>query len=341
MKNEKTAFVTGATGLLGNNLVRILLEKGFHVRALVRSKAKAEQQFQGLDIQVIEGDMTKVADFRSSLQGVDIVFHTAAYFRDSYKGGSHWDLLYQINVKGTADLLSVAYSEGVRRFVHTSSIAVLDGPANKPIDETMIRREDNADDYYRSKILTDKEVFRFLESHQDMWAAMVLPGWMHGPGDIGPTSAGQTTLDFLQAKIPGVIPGSFSVVDARDVAEAMVLVSEKGHRGERYLAAGRHYTMPDLFALMERVSGTKAPKRKIPIIALYLLAGLQEIWARFTRKPVLLSWSTVRLLVQEAGRTHFNHAKSEQELGLRFRPVEDTIRDEINWYRSNGWLTSA
>jgi dihydroflavonol-4-reductase len=287
---------------------------------------------------MVEGNMSDVARFAGSLEGVDIVFHTAAHFRDSYKGGKHWDELYRTNVRGTADLISAAYRAGIRRFVHTSSIAVLDGPPGTQIDETMLRQESHADDYYRSKILSDKEVLGFLDTHPDMWTAMVLPGWMHGPGDIGPTSAGQTTLDFLKGKLPGVIPASFSLVDARDVTQALILAAEKGRRGDRYLAAGRNKTMADLFAALESVSGVKAPTRRIPIFMLYLLAVLQESWARLTKRPVLLSWAGVRLLTRERGRTQFNHEKSERELGLRFRPVEETLRDEIAWYRSNGWL---
>jgi dihydroflavonol-4-reductase len=339
--NQQTAFVTGATGLLGNNLVRLLLDRGFRVRALARSQAKAARQFKGLSLEVVEGDMSNVAAFAPSLKSADIVFHTAAHFRDSYKGGKHWSELYRINVRGTADLISEAYSAGIRRFVHTSSIAVLDGPVGAPIDETMVRDENNADDYYKSKILADREVLSFLDSHPAMWAAMVLPGWMHGPGDVGPTSAGQTTLDFVKGNLPGVIPASFSLVDARDVAAALLLVAEKGRRGERYLAAGRNHTMEDLFRLLEKVSGVKAPSRQIPVMALYLLAAVQESWARLTKKPVLLSWAGVRLLTRETGRTQFDHGKSQRELGLRFRPAEETLRDEIGWYRDNGWLLQA
>src|SRR5262249_34504760 len=133
----------------------------------------------------------------------DAVFHTAAFFRDNYKGGSHARELHRINVAGTAELLRVAYAAGVRKFIHTSSIAVLNGPRHTAIDETMTRPLEDADDYYRSKILAEREVQRFLADHPDFWAAMVLPGWMHGPGDSGPTSAGQTVLDFANGRIPG------------------------------------------------------------------------------------------------------------------------------------------
>ena len=183
----KTAFVTGATGLLGNNLVRLLLEKGYRVRALARSRAKAGRQFgdlPGLDIVI--GDMADVSGFAGALRGCDVLFHTAAYFRDSYKGGKHWDKLKKINVDGTRELLALAHECGIRRIVHTSSIAVLRGEAGRLTDETMTRKPDQADDYYRSKILADEEVFRHLERHPDSHVCMILPGWMHGPGDLGP-----------------------------------------------------------------------------------------------------------------------------------------------------------
>src|SRR5215813_14883692 len=332
------AFVTGATGLLGNNLVRLLINKGVKVRALASSVEKAQRQFGSLPVEIAQGDLDNVSGFAHALVGVDVVFHAAAFFRDNYKGGSHWDELHRINVAGTANLLNAAYAAGVRRFVHTSSIAVLHGPEGTTIDETMLRSVEDADDYYRSKILADREVEHFLESHPDFWAAMVLPGWMHGPGDMGPTSAGQMVLDFAKGQLPGIAPGTFSIVDARDVAETEWAVLERGRRGERYLSAGRNMTVASLATILERVTGVKAPTRRLPMPMLYLIGGLNELWARITRRPILLSLSTVRLMAQEDGRTTFDHSKRELELDLQFRPVEETLRDEVTWYRDHGWL---
>lgn len=330
------AFVTGATGLLGNNLVRELIATGWRVRALVRSPDKARRQFDGLDVEIVRGDMLDVPGFAPALAGVDTIFHTAAYFRDSYKGGRHWDALFAANVEGTRHLLDHAYDAGVRRFVHTSSIAVLHGPRGAVIDETMLRDERDADDYYRSKILSDHVVLAFLDAHPDFWAAMVLPGWMHGPGDIGPTSAGQTVVDVALERLPGVPPGSFSVVDARDVAKAMILANEKGRRGERYLAAGQHMTMADLLPLIAEATGVKAPTRRIPLWLMHGLAAGYEVYARLTGRPVLLSWAMARTVATEDDRSRYDPTKSERELGLRFRPVEETLRDEVAWFRANG-----
>ncbi|MET3457264.1 MULTISPECIES: SDR family oxidoreductase [Pseudomonas] len=331
------AFVTGATGLLGNNVVRALLKRNIKVKALVRSAEKAKKQFGGLPVEWVEGDMLNVDAFSHALQGCDALFHTAAYFRDSYKGGKHWQKLYDTNVTGTERLLQAAYAAGIRRAVHTSSIAVLKGNKDQVIDETMSRSEQEADDYYLSKILSEQKVQQFLAQHPDMFIAMVLPGWMFGPGDIGPTSSGQFLLDFVGQKLPGVLPGSFSVVDARDVAEHQIAAITRGRSGERYLAAGNHMDMKSIFQALASVSGVKAPERKVPLLMLRIIALIYEGYYRITKKPVLISTSTVKLMAQEQGRTHFSHNKSSRELECQFRPVAETLTDTLDWYRNNNY----
>ncbi len=338
---NQTAFVTGATGLLGNNLVRLLISRGVKVKALARSRQKAARQFPGLPVDIVEGDMRSVAAFAEPLRGVDVVFHTAAFFRDNYKGGKHWKQLYDTNVTGTVDLLTHAYNAGIRRFVHTSSVGVVTGKPGQLIDETMLRTAKDADDYYLSKILADRQVLSFLEKRSDMWACMVLPGWMIGPGDMGPTSSGQVILDFLHRKLPGIPPATFSVVDARDVAETLWLAARKGRRGERYLAAGRHMSMTDLFLKLEQLSGVPSPKFQVPRPVLFAIGAANELWARLTGKPALVSLFTVRLMNQERNRTHFSFEKSQRELGVTFRPVGETLRNTIAWYAQHGWLEKA
>lgn len=332
-----TAFVTGATGLLGNHLVQQLVSSGSHVKALARSRAKAEAQFVGLPVEIVTGDMRNVSGFAQHLRGVEVLFHTAAYFRDSFKGGRHRNELYQINVAGTSDLLSHAYSAGVRRIVHTSSSAVLTGLPGQLIDETMSRPLGQAPDYPRSKIQADQEVAAFLRQHSDASACMVLPGWMMGPGDIGPTASGQLILDFMHRKLPGVPPAEFSVVDARDVAQAHVSAAYGGRRGERYLVAGRSMEMADLFALLEKVTGVLAPKRVVPFSLLYTLAAVNEAWHFLSKQPVLIGLAGVRWMAHEQGRHHFDSTKAQRELGVCFRQVEQTLRDTVDWYRQNRW----
>src|SRR5262249_33243664 len=148
-------------------------------------------------------------------------------------------------------------------------IAVLDGPRGAVMNETMTRKLPEKDPYYRSKVMSDEEVFGFLRTHSDFHAALVLPGWMHGPGDAGPTQAGQTVMDFVQGKLPRIVPATFSFVDARDVALAQIAAADTGRRGERYLAAGRHMPITELYQQLEAITGVKAPTLKIPTALLY------------------------------------------------------------------------
>jgi dihydroflavonol-4-reductase len=342
------AFVTGSTGLLGNNLVRLLASRGISVRALARSREKADRQFADVargtgpgEVEIVEGDLGDIDGFTPSLAGSDVLFHTAAYFRESYRGGDHRTALHDVNVTGTRRLLLASYLAGIRRFVHTSSVAVLDGEREKLIDETMLRSESTGDPYYRSKILSDREVLDFLERHPDTHATLVLPGWMFGPGDVGPTTSGQAVLEFSRGRVPAILPGTFSVVDARDVAIAMHAAAERGRRGERYLAAGRHTSLADLYPVLERVTGVAGPRFRLPIFALFVAGLGYELIARVTRRPVLISLATARLIAREAERTHFDHAKSERELGVGFRPLEETVSDTVAWYRQNAWLPPA
>lgn len=100
-------------------------------------------------------------------------------------------------------------------------------------------------------------------------------------------------------------------------------------------------TMKELVPLLGQIAGIKTPTRNLPFWLLYLLASVQELYARISGKPILLSLATVKLMRKEARRSHFNHTKSEQQLQLKFRSVEQTIADTVAWYRSNGWLSSA
>lgn len=329
MQTIKTAFVTGATGLLGNNLVKLLLQKGVHVKALVRSAQKAQQQFKGFNVELVVGDMLDVNSFAEHLEGVDILFHTAAFFRDNYKGGTHWKELYSINVEGSVKLMEAAYAAGVRRAIHVSSIAVLDGPPGAVQDESMSRSPTHADDYYRSKIYSEEAVKKFGQEHPDMLISFVLPGWMFGPGDIGPTSAGQFIDDFIHSKLPGIPPGAFSVVDARDVAEVCWQAAMKGKNGERYLAAGRSISMKDLCKKVEKVSGIQAPQKPVPLFILFIVAFLSELMAKITKKPALLSLSSVKLIKNEVHKSQYSYNKIHKEFGMTFRPMEETLSDTV------------
>ena len=331
----RTALVTGATGLLGSNLVRELDRRGFAVRAVVRDEARAHRLLSGVArLTSIAGDVERVDDWAGALDGVDVVFHAAAYFRESYRGGSHWERLRAVNVEGTRALVAAALARGVRRFLHVSSIGTLavrrtDG---RPVGEA--DREDperTANDYFRSKMLADRVVEQALERHSELWAAFVLPGFMNGPGDSGPTAAGQMIEDYVGGRLPGVVDAHLSYVDARDVARACVEAEARAPRGARYVVAGRRLHMRDAYAILARLTGVPAPTRRVPMTLLAVVAALNEAWARLTGKPVLLSRATYQNLRETGPYNAYDSSPAERELGVSFRPLEETLREAIAW----------
>ncbi len=182
------AFVTGATGLLGNNLVRALRAEGHEVVGLVRSDAKARRLLGGTGATWVVGDMRSPETFAPALRGCDAVFHTAAYFREYYQPGDHAEALAAVNVRGTLALMALADDAGVRTFVHTSSSGTIGSkPDGSPGDEDSTaplpsRRRTCT---YRSKV--DVVTRRSIRScRREGWrSSKLLPGWMWGPGRRG------------------------------------------------------------------------------------------------------------------------------------------------------------
>jgi len=333
----KTAFVTGATGLLGSNLVRELASRSVAVRALVRDPARARRLLAGVPrLELVAGDLEDVAGFAASMKGVDLVFHAAAYFRESYRGGAHWERLQRINVEGTRQLIEAAYRRGVRRLLHVSSIGTLATAASggAPVGAEMrLAPEATRNDYYRSKILADRVAEEVLACHPDLWIAFVLPGFMNGPGDSGPTSAGQTILDYAAGRLPGVVDAHLSYVDARDVARACVEAALRAPRGARYVVAGRRVHLREAYAILDRVTGVTAPKRRIPYPLLALVAAANEAWARLSGRPVLIGLATYQNLREQGAHNRYDSTPAERELDVVFRPLEETLQDAVAWLR--------
>lgn len=330
------AFVTGATGLLGNNLVRLLHQHGYEVKALVRSREKAARLFADLPVTPVQGNMQNVAAFASELDGCDVLFHTAAYFREYFQPGDHWATLKAINIDGTMALLDAAEQRGVGKAIYVGSSGTIGNhpPTGGPSDEgTSPDAAAGRNLYFRSKVLADEAIAAWLETHT-LPVVTILPGWMWGPGDAAPTTSGQIVLDFLQRKFPGIPPGRSEIADARDVAQAMINAVERGRSGERYLVSNRVTSLAEICFTLEGISGVPAPRWVLPYSFTLGYAYVSETIARITRRPTVTTVNGVRTL---HARNAISAAKAIAELGATFRPLEQTLRDEIAWFRAHGY----
>jgi dihydroflavonol-4-reductase len=139
----------------------------------------------------------------------------------------------------------------------------------------------------------------------------------------------------MKQKLPGVVDGGSSIVDVRDVAQAAIRAAHLGKSGERYIAGGTYYDFADVLATLERVTGVAAPKRKIPYALSLAVGAGAETWARLTGGTALITLAGVRTLhAKNAVRSD----KAISELSAAFRPFEETVRDEVEWFRSHRYL---
>ena len=332
-------FVTGSTGFLGSNLVRALAEGGYEVKALARSAEKAQKVLGNLDIEFIDGDLRDVPHFAHHLEGCDVLFHTTAYFIEYYKSGNngdlHANLMHEINVEGTRRLLEAAVEHNVKNVIYVSSNAVL-GPSQTagPIDEFTPFDYDNTDLYIKSKIEAEEVINQFMKTN-DIRIVLIRPAVMLGPSDVGPTIPGQTVIDFVNKKIPGVIPGGMWFVDARDVANAMIRSVDTGSNGEIYNVCGRYFDSDTFYQALEEASGVPAPRRQIAFPVAYATAGFMELISRITGKPAQMTRVALRLMQQ---KREYSSEKAIKELQVEFRPLEDTLRDQVDWLKANGYI---
>ena len=328
------AFVTGGTGLLGNNLVRLLIEQGHAVKALARSPQKAAQLFRGLPVTVVQGDMQDVPGFAPELAGCDVLFHTAAYFREYYQPGDHWKTLEAINVVGTMQLLMAAEQHGIGKVIYTSSNGVIGAPIpGQAGDETTPPDRVSMENlYFRSKVLAEQKIGEFLATSA-LPVVQILPAWMFGPGDAAPTSSGQIVLDFLNRRLPGILDGGGAPVDVRDVAQAMINAVQHGRSGERYIVGGDTFvSFAQLNHILEDVSGVPRPRLHIPYGVSLVYAWFAETYSRMTGKPTLATINGVKTVRH---RRPTSSTKARRELGATFRPLSETLRDEVAWFREH------
>jgi len=340
---QQRAFVTGATGLLGSNLSEQLRAAGAEVTVLVRSEQRGRALLGELPARYVVGDLENVAAFAGALAGHDVLYHCAAYFTASYNGGDHRAALNRVNVDGSRALVEAAYAAGIRRVVHVSSSSKILGgtSAAEAADESSLRSPQTEPvDYTRSKMLTDAAVGDVARQRPDLEIVTILPGWMWGPGDAAPTTAGKLILDFVRRKFPAIPEAEFTPVDVRDVAHLIVLAAERGRAGDSYLLAlPAPLTMREIATVLERVTGIPAPKRDVPLGVIGALATVEEVTSRLTRRPAQIGWQAYQLMRTRRGHEFYSSAKAIREFDISLRPFETTVRDAVNWFSERGLIT--
>lgn len=320
----RPVLVTGASGFLGWHVARLLLERGYSVRALVRPGSRVSE----LDAEPVTGDLRDPQSLERAVEGCSLVFHVAADYRLWAKDPRE---LYRSNVDGTRALLEAARRAGVERVVYTSTVGCIGIPQDGVGDEnTPVSLDDMAGDYKRSKFLAERVALEFARG--GLPVVIVNPTAPVGDHDVKPTPTGQTVLDFLNGRMPAFIDTGLNIVDARDTAEGHLLASERGRVGERYILGSENLTLAQILQLLARITGRKAPALRLPYAVAYCAGVCSTAWAEVTGVPPRVPIEGVRMARKKMWVTH---EKARRELGFQPAPAETALRRAAEWFRDS------
>ena len=324
------ALVTGATGFVGSAVARVLRSRGMAVRALARSESP-RRNLEGLDAEVVQGDMRSAADMTRALQGVRWLFHVAADYRLWAKDPEE---IVRNNLQGTKAVMQAALAAGVEKAVYTSSVATL-SLERIPADETRPLAEAEAiGAYKRSKVVAERLV-ESMVADAGLPAVIVSPSTPIGPRDVRPTPTGRIIVEAASGRMPAFVDTGLNLVHVDDVAEGHWLALQKGRIGERYILGGQDVTLREMLAEIARLSGRKPPTLNLPRWPLYPLAAIAEAVAQLTGKEPFL---TADALKMSRHRMFFSSAKAERELGYQARPYALALADALAWFRQEGYV---
>lgn len=320
--------VTGASGHLGANLVRALLERGERVRVLVHKEARS---LDGLDVERVPGDITAPETLGPAFAGADVVVHLAALISVT---GSQSGAVERLNVDGARSAARAAREAGVRRYVHVSSVHAWRHAPDLVLTEDCPRAGPGDPAYDRSKAAGEEQVREEVRAGLD--AVIVNPSGVIGPCDYGPSRMGRSLLMLARGHMPAVVDGGFDWVDARDVANSIVAAMTRGRVGESYLLGGRWGSIAEIAALVARARGRTPVTRVSPRWLTEGTAGIAELAQRAVGIDPFFTSEALHAVYN--GSRHVNWNKAERDLGHAARPLEETIQDTVRWFTDAGRL---
>ena len=323
------ALVTGASGFVGGHVARVLVDAGHEVRALTRSSSDTTA-LQGLDVEMVRGDITDLPSVEKAVEGCDSVFHVAALNALWHRDPSAF---HRTNVEGTRNVLTAALAAGVQRVVHTSTWAVIGCPAPGSLaDETTVPLPRDLSGLYRqTKHLAELEVQAFVGRGLDV--VVVNPTVIVGPGDVKPTPTGRIVLDFMAGRMPFYVSCHLNLVDVEDVAAGHLLAWERGRSGERYILGNRNMTLGEMLGVLGTIVGRRPPRWKLPLW-LMLAAAYPDEWVegQLLRREPRIPMEGLR---HAQGYRAVDCSKAIRELGLPQSSVEGALERAVRWFQDS------
>lgn len=273
------------------------------------------------------------SSLKALVENADIIFHLAAVI--SIRGKKDKEILSH-NVEGTRNILNAAAEASVKRFIHFSSIhALIQEPHDQILDETRPLAINDWMVYSRSKALAEREVLNFCESGLD--GVILNPTAVLGPYDYQPSLLGRALILLAQGRLPFMVPGGYDWVDVRDVVHAAYSSIKKARKGERYILSGYWRDLKELSYIVSKYIDCKPPRISCPHWLAKIGLPFINTYCSLIRKEPLYTYDSLNTI--RTGHRSISHQKAFHELDFSPRPLEDTIKDTLEWFRENGYLT--
>lgn len=323
---DGSVFVTGGTGFIGRAVIDLLIGDGREVRALARSSAAAAA-LRTVGARAVPGDLFDRAALLDGMRGCDTVFHIAGI--DAMCARDPREML-RVNVEGAAGVVRIAAAARVRRVVATSSAAAIGEAAGVVADEGTPHRGSFLSEYERSKFLGERRMLT-LGDELGIPVVCVNPASVQGPGRL--QGSARLLLGIVNGRLPVLVNTWLSVVDIRDCASAHLLAESRGEPGRRYLVSGASFDLRAAVHLLRAAWGRPTHAWFAPR-GLATLAGLAGgAWGRLLRSDPWVCPEAIRTLLHGH---RFDGSFSERSLGLRYTPIEETVRTTLAWYADRG-----
>jgi dihydroflavonol-4-reductase len=323
--------VTGASGLLGGNLVRALLAKGERVRVLVHQDQRA---VSGLDVAIARADLDDPASLERAFEGVEVVHHLAGLIT---LRTDTWQEVRRVNVMGTRHVVDACLRCGVKRLVYYGSVhSRQPEPFDRPLDEDRpLITDPSLPPYDRSKALAELEVRQGIERGLD--AVILLPSAILGPYDFSPSYIGEALQLMQRGGLPVLTTGGYNWVDARDVSAGAIRAAEVASAGSCYILSGHWLSIHEVAVRTAQISGTRPPRWVVPLRLAGLALPVMEKLATLRGSQPL--YTSAMLSALHSNRL-ISYARARRDLGYFPRPFIETLTDTLAWFagqRKAGW----
>ncbi len=322
------ALVTGGSGLVGGAVLRRLVAEGRDVRALARSDLAADA-VRALGADPVRGDVLDPASLADAARGCSSLFHVAGVnamcLRDPRP-------MYRTNVEGTANAVRAAAEAGVGRVILTSSAAAIGEARGVVGREDAPHRGSYLSHYERSKHLAERTALR-LAAELGVDLVCVNPSSVQGPGRT--EGSARLLLDIVNGRLPVLVETTISIVDIDDCAEGHVRSETRGAPGERYVLNGASVSTREAVEILRRLWGRPERVRWLPASLARAGGAGAEAVGRLLRRDVPVCREAVRTVLHGH---RYDGSRAERELGLRYRPIEETLERTLSWYAERGLI---